>query len=429
MDQATIKQKVCDAIVAHRAEIEAIAEAILAEPELGFKEVKTSKKVQDALSQLGIEFTTDHGLTGVKARLKGRTSKRTIAMLAELDAIVCRNHKNADPVTGAAHCCGHNIQIANMIAVACGLRDVMQELDGDVVLFAVPAEEYVEIDWRGAQRQAKRLKYLGGKQQLIAEGAFDDIDMAMQMHVATGTDFNLGASSNGFIGKLIEYHGRPAHAAFAPEEGINALNAAMMGVMGVNAIRETFRDQDHVRFHPIINAGGDLVNVIPDYVKMESYVRASNIDAMARYNKAVDRALKAGADAIGATCTIQNLPGYLPLRPDEAFRDVLRDNAADLFGEANVTLGEHSAGSTDMGDVSHLMPVVHPWVGCVDGVLHGADYQLRDREVAYIKTPQVLAMTIVDLLVDGAAKADAICKAFKPQLNRESYVTFMDEIK
>lgn len=429
MDKATIKQKVCEAIAAHRADIEAIANAILAEPELGFKEVKTAKKVQDALAKLGLEFTTEHGLTGVKARMKGRTSKRTIAMLAELDAIVCRNHKNADPVTGAAHCCGHNIQIANMIAVAYGLREVMDELDGDVVLFAVPAEEYVEIDWRNAQRDANHLKYLGGKQQLIAEGDFDDIDMAMQMHVAAGSEFNLGASSNGFIGKLIEYHGRPAHAAFAPEEGINALNAAMMGVMGVNAIRETFRDQDHVRFHPIINAGGDLVNVIPDYVKMESYVRASNIEAMARYNKAVDRALKAGGDALGAKCEIQNLPGYLPLRPDQAFRDLLRENAVDLFGENQVTLGEHSAGSTDMGDVSHLMPVVHPWVGCVDGVLHGADYALRDGEVAYTKTPQVLALTIVDLLANGAEKAEAICQAFKPQLDRDSYVKFMDEIK
>ena len=429
MDKAAIKQKVCEAIAAHRAEIEAISEAIFAEPELGFKELKTSKKVQDALAKLGLEFTTGHGLTGVKARMKGRSSKRTVAMLAELDAIVCRNHKNADPVTGAAHCCGHNIQIANMIAVAAGLRDVMGELDGDVVLFAVPAEEYVEIDWRSAQRDANRLKYLGGKQQLIAEGAFDDIDMAMQMHVSNGAEFNLGGSSNGFIGKLIEYHGRPAHAAFAPEQGVNALNAAMMGVMGVNAIRETFRDQDHVRFHPIINAGGDLVNVIPDYVKMESYVRASNIDAMARYNKAVDRALKAGGDAIGAKCDIANLPGYLPLRPDEAMREVLRGNATELFGADNVVVGEHSAGSTDMGDVSHLMPVVHPWVGCVDGVLHGADYELRDRDVAFTKGPQALAMTIVDLLADGAEKADAICKAFKPQLDRESYVKFMDSIE
>lgn len=429
MDKAAIKQKVCEAIAAHRADIEAISEAILAEPELGFKEVKTSRKVQEALERLGIEFTAGHGITGVKARMKGRNSKRTVAMLAELDAIVCRNHRNADPITGAAHCCGHNIQIANMIAVACGLRDVMSELDGDVVLFAVPAEEYVEIDWRSAQRDEGRLKYLGGKQQLIAEGAFEDIDMAMQMHVASGDEFNLGASSNGFIGKLIEYHGRPAHAAFAPEEGINALNAAMMGVMGVNAIRETFRDQDHVRFHPIINAGGDLVNVIPDYVKMESYVRASNIDAMVRYNKAVDRTLRAGGDAIGAKCEIRNLPGYLPLAPDDAFREVLRDNAVELFGKEKVTLGEHSSGSTDMGDVSLLMPVIHPWVGCVDGVLHGADYELRDREAAFTRIPQALALTIVDLLADGAQKADEICTAFKPRLDRESYVAFMDDIR
>ena len=82
-----------------------------------------------------------------------------------------------------------------------------------------------------------------------------------------------------------------------------------------------------------------------------------------------------------------------------------------------------------MGDVSHLMPVVHPWVGCVDGVLHGADYALRDSEVAYTKTPQVLALTIVDLLAEGAEKAEAICQAFKPQLDRDSYVKFMDEIK
>lgn len=99
MDKAAIKQKVCEAIAAHRADIEAISEAILAEPELGFKEVKTSRKVQEALERLGIEFTAGHGITGVKARMKGRNSKRTVAMLAELDAIVCRNHRNADPVT------------------------------------------------------------------------------------------------------------------------------------------------------------------------------------------------------------------------------------------------------------------------------------------------------------------------------------------
>ena len=122
----------------------------------------------------------------------------------------------------------------------------MKYLDGDVVFFAVPAEEYVEIDYRNGLREKGQLRYLGGKAEIIAQGGFDDVDMAMQMHVDPtdnpNGEFQVGASCNGFIGKLIEYRGKAAHAAGAPDKGVNALNAAMMGVMGVNAIRETFRD-------------------------------------------------------------------------------------------------------------------------------------------------------------------------------------------
>ena len=199
----------------------------------------------------------------------------------------------------------------------------------------------------------------------------------------------------------------------------------MMGVMGVNAIRETFREEDCVRFHPIINSGGDLVNVIPDYVKMESYVRASNLPAMKDVNARINRALQAGAMALGAECDIHDLAGYLPMKPDENFRAVLRANAQKIFGAEFVTEGEHAAGSTDMGDVSHLMPVVHPWVGCVSGVLHGANYRLTDEKTAFTKTPQVLAGTIVDLLWDDAAEAERICAAHKPELTKAEYLEYM----
>lgn len=434
MNKAKLKEAVCKAIDARYADIEKVAMDIFAEPELGFKEKKTSAKVKAVFDSLGMNYTDGWGITGVKARMQGRNSRRTVALLGELDAIICRDHPNCDPVTGAAHCCGHNVQIANLVAVAMAFKDagIMKELDGDVVFFAVPAEEYVEIDYRNSLREKGQLRYLGGKAQIIAEGGFDDIDMAMQMHVDPtdnpNGEFQVGASCNGFIGKLIEYRGKAAHAAGAPDKGINALNAAMMGVMGVNAIRETFRDDDCVRFHPIINAGGDLVNVIPDRVKMESYVRAAKLDALTRYNTAINRALKAGGDAIGASCEIQDLPGYLPLRPDENFRDVLRVNANEVFGKENVVEGVHSAGSTDMGDVSHLMPVVHPWVGCVKGVLHGASYNLDNKEAGIKKTAKVLAMTIIDLLADDAAEADRICTNFKPILNRESYCEYMDSI-
>lgn len=434
MNKAQLKEAVCKAIDARFEDVEKLAMDIFAEPELGFKEQKTSAKVKAAFDALGLAHTDGWGITGVKARVKGKKSRKTVALLGELDAIVCRDHPNADPVTGAAHCCGHNVQIGNLLAVAMAFKDadIMKYLDGDVVFFAVPAEEYVEIDYRNGLRKKGQLRYLGGKAEIIAQGGFDDVDMAMQMHVDPtdnpNGEFQVGASCNGFIGKLIEYRGKAAHAAGAPDKGVNALNAAMIGVMGVNAIRETFRDDDCVRFHPIINAGGDLVNVIPDRVKMESYVRAAKLDALTRYNKAINRALKAGGDAIGANCEIQDLPGYLPLRPDENFRDVLRVNAQEIFGKENVVEGVHSAGSTDMGDVSHLMPVVHPWVGCVKGVLHGASYTFDNKEAGLKKTAKVLAMTIIDLLADNAQEAQRICDNFKPVLTKHSYCEYMDSI-
>lgn len=431
MTKEELKAALCAAIEKRLEDIRAIGMSIAEEPELGYKEVKTSAKVQEAFDRLGIAYETGFGVTGVKARLAGAGHRRTVALLGELDAIVCREHPMSDPVTGAAHCCGHNVQIANLVAVAMAVKDVdaMKYLGGDLVLFAVPAEEYVEIEYRNKLREEKKIEFLGGKAQIIAEGGFDDVDMALQMHVDPAThpegNFQVGNTSNGFIGKLITYRGKAAHAAGAPDKGINALNACMMGVMGVNAIRETFREEDCVRFHPIINSGGDLVNVIPNYVKMESYVRASNLPAMKDVNARINRALEAGAMALGAECDIHDLAGYLPMKPDENFRAVLRANAQKIFGAEFVTEGEHAAGSTDMGDVSHLMPVVHPWVGCVSGVLHGANYRLTDEKTAFTKTPQVLASTIVDLLWDDAAEAERICAAHKPELTKAEYLEYM----
>ena len=431
MTKEELKAALCAAIEKRLEDIREIGMSIAEEPELGYKEVKTSAKVQEAFDRLGIAYETGFGVTGVKARLAGAGHRRTVALLGELDAIVCREHPMSDPVTGAAHCCGHNVQIANLLAVAMAVKDVdaMKYLGGDLVLFAVPAEEYVEIEYRNKLREEKKIEFLGGKAQIIAEGGFDDVDMALQMHVDPAThpegNFQVGNTSNGFIGKLITYRGKAAHAAGAPDKGVNALNACMMGVMGVNAIRETFREDDCVRFHPIINSGGDLVNVIPDYVKMESYVRASNLPAMKDVNARINRALQAGAMALGAECDIHDLAGYLPMKPDENFRAVLRANAQKIFGAEFVTEGEHAAGSTDMGDVSHLMPVVHPWVGCVSGVLHGANYRLTDEKTAFTKTPQVLASTIVDLLWDDAAEAERICAAHKPELTKAEYLEYM----
>lgn len=432
MTKEELKQRVCQAIEAKRDEIIKLGDAIFQEPELGYKETKTAAKVEETFRKLGIAYEKGLALTGVKGRLKGKASNRTVAVLGELDAVICPGHPAADPISGAAHCCGHNAQIAILMAVGMALRDAgaMDFLAGDVVLFAVPAEEYVEISYRNKLRQEGKIKYLGGKQELIYRGAFDDIDMALQIHLNTNTEadsvLKLGSTSNGFIGKLVQYKGKGAHAAMAPAEGINALNAAMLGVMGVHAQRETFRERDYVRFHPIITQGGDLVNVVPEDVRMESYVRAASIEALRDSNTKIDRALRAGGDAVGAEVSIQSLPGYLPMNNNQELNQVLRANAEVLYGQTQVVIGEHEAGSTDAGDVSHIMPTIHPWLGCVSGALHSKDYVIADYNAAYIKSAQTLAMTIIDLLYGDGEAAEKILKQYKPLLTKEQYIAFLD---
>ncbi|OCG36525.1 amidohydrolase [Gilliamella sp. Gris1-4] len=434
MTKEELKKKVCSAIANRKADIKAIAESIWVEPELGYKEHKTAQKVEQTFEKLGIPFKNKLALTGVKGRLKGgKGSKYSIAVIGELDAIICADHPAADETSGAAHCCGHNAQIANMMAVTMGLIDsgAMQFLAGDVVPFAVPAEEYVEITYRNRLIEEGKIKYIGGKPELISRGEFDDIDMALQIHLTSVPNerqngfIEISTTSNGFIGKLIKYKGEAAHAAAAPHAGVNALNAAMMGMMGVHAIRETFQEKDYIRFHPIITQGGDLVNVVPSDVRMESYVRAGNVPAMIDANERINQALKAGAMAVGATCEIKDLPGYLPLQNNPTLNDFLQSNAQDLIGADNVWIAPHMTGSTDTGDLSHIMPVSHPWIGSVRGVLHGKDYTVFDEEMAYIRPAQMMACTIIDLLYDDAKPAQKLMSKYKPLMTKEEYLTFL----
>ncbi|MFQ1016358.1 amidohydrolase [Gilliamella sp. BG7] len=434
MTKEELKKKVCSAIANRKADIKAIAESIWVEPELGYKEHKTAQKVEQTFEKLGIPFKNKLAITGVKGRLKGgKGSKYSIAVIGELDAIICADHPAADETSGAAHCCGHNAQIANMMAVTMGLIDsgAMQFLAGDVVPFAVPAEEYVEITYRNRLIEEGKIKYIGGKPELISRGEFDDIDMALQIHLTSVPNerqngfIEISTTSNGFIGKLIKYKGEAAHAAAAPHAGVNALNAAMMGMMGVHAIRETFQEKDYIRFHPIITQGGDLVNVVPSDVRMESYVRAGNVPAMIDANERINQALKAGAMAVGATCEIKDLPGYLPLQNNPTLNDFLQSNAQDLIGADNVWIAPHMTGSTDTGDLSHIMPVSHPWIGSVRGVLHGKDYTVFDEEMAYIRPAQMMACTIIDLLYDDAKPAQKLMSKYKPLMTKEEYLTFL----
>ena len=435
MTKEQLKARVCEAIAARKADIIALAQDIWKEPELGYKETKTAQKVENAFKALNVPYRNQVAITGVKGRLKGgKGSKRTVAVLGEMDAVICAAHTDADPLTGAAHCCGHNAQIANMMAVTMGLVDsgAMAYLAGDVVPFAVPAEEYVEITYRSKLIDEGKIRYIGGKPELISKGEFDDIDMALQIHLNTvdpsrETGFiEISTTSNGFIGKLINYKGVPSHAAAAPHAGVNALNAAMMGIMGVNAIRETFQEKDYVRFHPIITQGGDLVNVVPSDVQMESYVRAANVPAMVDANERISRALKAGAMSVGAEVEIKDLPGYMPLSNNPTLNNLMQSNAQSLIGEENVWVGTHMTGSLDIGELSHIMPVSHPFIGSIRGALHSKEYTVFDEEMTYIHPAQMMAMTIIDLLFDEAQGAETLLENYKPLMTKQELLDFLD---
>jgi len=296
-----------------------------------------------------------------------------------------------------------------------------------VVFFAVPAEEYVEVEYRVNLVKEGKLGFLGGKAELIRLGHLDDIDMAILIHTSARPADKLAGipeSSNGCIVKLMRFIGRAAHAGGAPDKGINALNSAMLAMSAIHAQRETFRDDDTVRVHPIITHGGDLVNVIPADVRMETYVRGKTTEAIGDANMKVDRALRAGAMAIGAKVEIQTLPGYLPQINNPNMAELFKHNVISLVGEDQFTQGGHRTGSTDMGDVCHIMPAIHPYIGGAEGTGHSAGWRIVDPKVAYLAPAKALAMMVVDLLYDDAKKAKEILDKSKPKMTKSEYLQY-----
>jgi metal-dependent amidase/aminoacylase/carboxypeptidase family protein len=293
---------------------------------------------------------------------------------------------------------------------------------------AVPAEEYVELEERLAFREQGQLEFLGGKAEMVRLGAFDDVDIAMMVHATARPedgDIAVGGTNNGMIAKFVRFLGRTSHAGGAPDQGINALSAARVAMAGIDAVRETFKDEDHVRVHPIITRGGDVVNAIPADVRLEMFCRGATVEAMELAHRKVDRALKAGALALGGAVEITTLPGYLPLFHDPNLVAMFRANAVDIVGAANVRDKGHGGGSTDMGDISHILPTVHPYAGGARGAGHGADYRIEDHARAVLNPAKALAMTVVDLLSDDAREAKRVIAEFKPRMSRDEYLTYL----
>ena len=428
-----LKKRACETIEKRKKEIIGVAQQVLSHPEAGFREFRTATLVSQKFDELQIPHEKELALTGLKGRISGGAgSGPSIALIGELDSLVVTEHPHADPETGAAHACGHHCQLGMMLGATIGLQtpEVLERLSGEIIPFAVPAEEFIEVEQRLELRAQKKLEFLGGKQELIRLGQFDDVDIAMMCHTASDMGerkFAIGGTSNGHVVKYVRFTGVGAHAGSAPHRGVNALNAASFALQAINANRETHRAEDTVRIHGIMTKGGDAVSAVPAEVKLEWRVRSSTPQVVVKNSDVVDRCFKSGALAVGAKVDITTIPGYLPMRNDTGLQDIFRANANQIVGEKATMVmpaSRNRGGSTDMGDLSNLIPAIHPYTGGATGPGHSKSYLITDYETAVINPAKIMAMAVIDLLADGARTAKEIKASHRAAMSHSAYLRF-----
>ncbi|MGO4146136.1 amidohydrolase [Paenarthrobacter sp. YAF11_1] len=321
-----------------KPEILDLSHAIHADPEVGGQEFRAVKRVQRVLRKAGFSFDEAQPTQGTAFSASCGSGELVVALCVEYDAL---------PDIG--HACGHNVNAASAVGAALALAAVAGELDLTVRVFGTPAEETT-----------------GGKVDLIDEGFFDDVSLAMMVHA--GAADVVGGSSLAMSMWDVLFEGRPAHAAAAPHQGVNALDALVIAQTAIALARQQLPTGSIVSL--IVTEGGTAVNVIPERARASVEMRAPGIDQLRLIQDNIRRCLEAGALASG--CTLQVTPkgnDYAELHQDpfltQAYRQAMQAKGREVaFNAAPVA-------STDMGNVSQMVPSIHPVVGYdVRGAAH-----------------------------------------------------------
>ncbi|MBX9974351.1 M20 family metallopeptidase [Cytobacillus firmus] len=352
---------------------------IHANPEIGNEEFFASGLLSGILEKEGFEVeraVAGHE-TAFLARKKSDKPGPSIAFLAEYDAL-----------PGLGHGCGHNIIGTTSVAAAIGLSKVIDETGGEAVVFGTPAEE------GGPNGSAKG--------SFVKHGLLEGIDAALMVHPSNHT--RLTSSSLAVDPLDFEFIGKPAHAAASPEEGINALDAVIQLFNGINALRQQLKDD--VRIHGIITHGGDAPNIIPEYAKARFFIRASTRTSLNEVTRKVKAVAEGAAMATGAKLNViafQNEVDNLLLNKtyDQVFKEVIED-----LGETVVEGDRDGIGSTDAGNISQVVPTIHPYIkiGADDLVAHTVPFREAAASVkgdeALITGAKGLALTAFQLVTD-----------------------------
>lgn len=407
-------------------------EYIRLNPEIGYKEFKTQAYLIEQMINLGYEITTFDGITGFTAVYDSGKTGPTLLVFGELDALSNKAHPECDKQTGAVHSCGHNVQCATLLGVAGALKQNAPDISGKIKFCFVPAEEGIDYNFRKKMIDDGIIKYVWGKPELIRRGVFDDCDLAFLVHTYPNEfndkKFYINLGNNGNNIKQTTFIGKSAHAGGAPHLGVNALNVACSAISVINSLRETFKDEDHIRFHSIITNGGDSVNTVPEKVVVNSYVRGANIDAINNANTKINNAIKGISMAFGANVIIEDRAGSMPLKNDLNMIDCAVDVLNKTFGENSfVNSTDWGTICTDFGDVSTLIPSLQLFSCGMNGALHGTTSNSGNLQVSVIDSALFQYEFIVELLKDGAKRAKYVIKEFKPGIeSKQKYLQQKD---
>ena len=426
MNRKKLKKEACTKIDEYSDDILKIVKKIYDNPETGYKENKTTEVIKKEFAKLNLETQNKISITGIKAQAKGNSENPHLAILGELDAVKCKEHPDADSETGAIHACGHNNQIGIMLGVAYALvkTNLITKLNGSIDFLAVPAEEYIELEYKEKLREQGKIKYFGGKQELIRRGYFDDIDLAIiphSMDLGEMKDIIIGPQSEGFIRKKVRFIGDENLSEKIFEQEINALDAAVLAINGLSTNRGSIVDKKNTRIY--LN-NEELLKKSCSVI-METYVKGNTVKELMSVNKIVNRRIKEAIQSIEVRAEINDTPGYLPLINYEGLMDILIDNLDGIISKEKVIKNITLEGFFDSGDLSHMIPVLHPFFSGVKGKLHSNTFKTYDYDKAVIIPAKVLTKTIIDIL-SGPKKRLKNLKT--PFYNKEEYLTFLEEI-
>lgn len=386
-------------------EIYDISKDIYMHPELGYKEFRTSKLVKEYIID-HLEDVDFEGFarTGFKFALPNAEEKDlNMAFIVELDAVYAPSHFHACKETGAAHNCGHHTQIGIGLSLFRALikDNNYENLDYSISFVFVPAEEYVDLEFRDELIKSGEIQYYGGKPEAMRLGVFDEFDFALCVH-AMGGDFKertieINSNLAGFLYKRYTFLGQPSHAGFSPFTGVNAYSMSTLFNVGVGLMRQQISDQEMVRINPIVMESDMSTNVIPNRIKVGTDLRTQSVDYMKEMVDRLDDVARGSALSLQGEVEIETQMGYLPFVQDRYLSSFAAEVFQD-FDEISVMRDENPISAAgDIGDLSFMMPCMQIGYSGFAGTIHGDDFIEDDPEYIYEVFPRFLYKVLEEM--------------------------------